>query len=286
MTNPDTNAGVQSYTIHGGPDAALFEINATSGELSFQTTPDFESLQDANGDNLFEVIVRATDTANLFSDQTVYITLNDTSAKHPLLEGAIPSPYRKAPPPLPSSQYDRTFGGSGTEELVSIATPDGGYLFVGTSDSNATGDKSQASRGGKDFWAVKVDVAGNKIWDKRFGGSEEDLCYSVVPTSDGGYLLAGSSDSPADGDKSEESRGQEDMWIVKIDQNGTKLWDKRYGGNVEDSCNKIIQVNENGFLLVGASRSVIGGDNSQDRINKSKDFWAVRIDAPGDQTLG
>ena len=71
--------------------------------------------------------------------------------------------------------------------------------------------------------------------------------------------MAGSSNSPISGDKSENSRGYDDFWIVKIDENGSKIWDKRYGGNAKDISYKAIQLNDNGFLLVGESRSSVGG---------------------------
>ena len=181
VTNPDTNAGVQSYTIHGGPDAALFEINATSGELSFQTTPDFESLQDANGDNLFEVIVRATDTANLFSDQTVYITLNDIN-EAPTFGGSdtITLPESTTTTSI-FPTWDRTFGGSGEDKLANtIKTSDGGYLLAGRSESNASGEKSQDSRGGRDYWVVKLDATGNKVWDRTVWRKCEKI-YAMEP---------------------------------------------------------------------------------------------------------
>ncbi|MFP6887424.1 MAG: hypothetical protein VB997_07660, partial [Opitutales bacterium] len=90
------------------------------------------------------------------------------------------------------------------------------------SASGAGGDKSEASRGSADMWLVKVDASGSKLWDKRFGGSGGDTCYDVLATSDGGCLLAGTSDSGAEGDKSEATRGSSDFWAIKIDANGNK----------------------------------------------------------------
>ena len=78
-------------------------------------------------------------------------------------------------------------------------------------------------------------------WDKRFRGSGEEWCESVIATTDGGYLLVGGSDSPADGDKSEASRGGMDMWVVKIDANGNKVWDKTFGGSDLDYCNAVMK---------------------------------------------
>src|SRR5678815_4232341 len=72
-----------------------------------------------------------------------------------------------------------------------------------------------------------------KQWDKRFGGSHSDALYTVLETSDGGYLLAGDSNSPGDGDKTDDSWGSTDFWIIKVDSNGEKQWDKDYGGTDE-----------------------------------------------------
>ena len=63
---------------------------------------------------------------------------------------------------------------------------------------------------------VKVDAAGDKQWDRRFGGTASDACWSVEQTDDGGYVLVGWSFSDAGGDKSEDSRGDSDYWLVKV----------------------------------------------------------------------
>ena len=83
---------------------------------------------------------------------------------------------------------------------------------------------------------MKINSSGGKVWDKRFGGTSTDYCFDVTATSDGGYLLAGRSNSGAEGDKSEASRGNYDMWAVKINASGAKVWDKRFGGSGQDLC--------------------------------------------------
>ena len=103
-----------------------------------------------------------------------------------------------------------------------VSTSDGGYLLVGYSQSGAGGDKSQNSQGSNDYWAVKIDGNGNKVWDKTFGGTNVDYARSVVTTNDGGYVLVGLSLSGTGGDKSQNSRGVWDYWAVKIDSNGNK----------------------------------------------------------------
>ena len=67
-------------------------------------------------------------------------------------------------------------------------------------------------------------------WDRRFGAFENDIFNDAVSTPDGGYLLIGKSNSPIHGDKTQATRGSYDYWLVKVDPNGNKTWDKRYGG--------------------------------------------------------
>lgn len=82
-----------------------------------------------------------------------------------------------------------------------LATSDGGYIFGGLSFSGSSGDRTQASQGDADCWVVRIDADGNKLWDKRFGGSGGDYLSSMVSTGDGGYLqkLCGVIDSKSKG---------------------------------------------------------------------------------------
>src|SRR4051812_4020475 len=77
--------------------------------------------------------------------------------------------------------------------------------------------------------------APQKQWDKRFGGSKDESLYGLLQTSDGGYILGGNSRSPVGGDKTQPNwdpaNNSDDFWLVKVDANGVKQWDKRYGGN-------------------------------------------------------
>ncbi|WP_171036575.1 CBM96 family carbohydrate-binding protein [Dyadobacter sediminis] len=97
-----------------------------------------------------------------------------------------------------------------------IQTADGGFLAGGYSDSPAGADKSEDSKGGDDYWLVKMDADGNKQWDKTIGGPGQDFLQTMELTRDGGYILGGNSDSPTGQDKTEASRGEADFWIVKL----------------------------------------------------------------------
>ncbi len=186
--------------------------------------------------------------------------------------------------------WDKTFGGTGTEELRSIVpTSDGGYLLGGFSNSNGSGEKSENGRGNEDYWVVKINTNGQKVWDKTFGGNGDDALLSMTITSDGGFLLAGHSSSPSGGDKSENSRGGLDYWVIKINANGQKMWDKTFGGNNTEYFHKVIATSDGGFLLSGITSSNISGEKSENNRG-SWDWWIVKINANGqkvwDKTIG
>ena len=115
-----------------------------------------------------------------------------------------------------------------------------------------------------------------KDWDRRFGGAGDEYCGDVVPIRDGGYLLAGSSTSGADGDKTEASRGGADFWIVRLDATGAKQWDRRFGGTQADYVLDIVQTSDAGYLLGGLSLSGAGGDKTQSLWGIS-DYWIVKV---------
>jgi hypothetical protein len=192
---------------------------------------------------------------------------------------------------VPTSQWDKTFGGTGYDDLRFLQqTADGGYILGGRSDSGASGDKTEASRGDFDYWVVKLNAAGTKQWDKTFGGTGEDHLQSVQQTRDGGYILGGLTTSPSSGDKTEASRGGVDFWIVKLDANGGKQWDKTIGGTGADQLRSLQQTSDGGYILAGDSNSPSGGEKTAPSRSFESDYWVVKLDANGtkqwDRTLG
>jgi hypothetical protein len=180
-----------------------------------------------------------------------------------------------------AKQWDRRFGGSQSDYLRAMQqTLDGGYILIGFSISGADGDKTEASRGGHDYWIVKVAANGAKQWDRRFGGSNDDCANAVQQTADGGYILGGYSNSGADGDKTEASRGWNDYWLVKMAANGAKQWDRRFGGSLNDYCISMQQALDGGYILGGYSNSGADGDKTEASRGGS-DFWIVKVDPQG-----
>ncbi|WP_161888738.1 T9SS type A sorting domain-containing protein [Pontibacter russatus] len=186
-----------------------------------------------------------------------------------------------SPPPV-TAAWDRRYGGSGTDRFTVVVPTPGGYLAGGYSSSAVSGDKSQGSRGGYDFWIVRTDRDGQKIWDRRYGGPSDDYLNRIIPTLDGGFLLAGSSRSGQGGDKSQPSRGSQDFWIVKISATGEKQWDRTFGGSGLDDLRKASQLPSGEYLLAGTSDSPSSGDRSQGRRG-GNDFWVLKLSGGGDK---
>lgn len=110
-------------------------------------------------------------------------------------------------------EWEVNLGGRDRDIAASIQpTADGGYLVAGQSNSS-DGDVSH-NHGGTDYWLVKLDNDGNLKWEKTFGGSADEFVQSIVPTADGGFIVAGSSQS-SDGNVG-DNKGDFDCWIVKL----------------------------------------------------------------------
>jgi len=177
--------------------------------------------------------------------------------------------------------WSKSYGGPNDDYLNRvIQTRDGGYLLAGSSLSGKSGDKTQASQGGRDYWVIKVDAQGKKQWDQRYGGTGSDELLKVVQLATGEYILGGHSNSPGNGDKSQASQGGLDYWLVKISSTGTKIWDKRYGGSLDETLGSFTATRDGGFLLGGTSLSGKSGDKTQS-TQGGRDYWVVKTDKDG-----
>lgn len=180
-------------------------------------------------------------------------------------------------------KWDARFGGVKEEAFYKIfRLPDGGYAMGGISDSAQDGDKTSPQKGYGDYYIVRTDSIGNKLWDKSYGGSSSEVMFSMCLTSDGGFLLAGHSGSGAGGDKTEPGRGGLDYWVVRLDADGNKLWDRRFGGASDEILGDARQCADGGFILTGFSESNAGGDKSEDN-GGARNGWVVRIDSLGNK---
>ncbi|HYV93822.1 MAG TPA: aryl-sulfate sulfotransferase [Chitinophagales bacterium] len=177
--------------------------------------------------------------------------------------------------------WQKCLGGSGGEQAYSIQqTTDGGFIVAGSTqsnDGNVSGNHTVVYAPTVDYWVVKLDVDGNLIWQKCLGGFGDDRGQSVEQTSDGGYIVAGYSDSN-DGDVS-GNHGLEDYWIVKLDSDGNLVWQKALGGSSNEYLQSIQQTTDGGFIVAGRTASN-DGDVSGNHGND--DYWIVRLDTAGE----
>lgn len=137
------------------------------------------------------------------------------------------------------------------------------------------------------FSSAFAQTAAGIEWQNTIGGSDNDYLYSIQQTADGGYILGGFSYSNISGDKTENSNGGQDFWMVKTDSIGNIQWQNTIGGNGGDALYNIQQTNDGGYILGGLSASNISGDKTQNNWdtvcnpNCSFDYWIVKTDSLG-----
>lgn len=196
--------------------------------------------------------------------------------------------------------WERSYGGKHAEFLYDAQpTPDYGFILAGSSISNKNGNKSEASKGNLDYWVWKMDEKGTAEWQKSYGGNDVDLLQSVRITNDGGFILAGTSNSSVSGDKKEASKGQEDFWILKLDANGQEIWQRTIGGSGQEKLLSITQTKDGGYILGGSSSSdkseadekgVVDKYGKRENSRGNLDYWVVKLDSKGeiewDKTIG
>ena len=155
--------------------------------------------------------------------------------------------------------WTKTYGGSGYDYGYDVKeTSDGGFILAGYTHSFGAGEA--------DVYLVKTNNVGDIEWTKVIGGTAEDIAWSVVEMSAGGYALTGTSKSFGD--------GEEDIYFVQTDASGTPIVSKTFGGTSEDYGTSITEVSDGGFAIAGYSRSY---------ANQAEDICLIKTDANGDE---
>jgi hypothetical protein len=159
----------------------------------------------------------------------------------------------------------------GTRAVAAQQTVDGGYIMCGMTASSKTkmGDYLVST---DDVWLLKADADGNKLWDKIYGGEKDDGGNSIQQTTDGGYIICGTTASY--GVSNEHVWGIDgDIWLIKTDADGNKLWDKTFGGERSDEGDYVQQTTDGGYIVCGKTVS----DQSY------PDIRLIKTDADGNQ---
>ncbi|MFZ8826687.1 MAG: T9SS type A sorting domain-containing protein [Candidatus Caldipriscus sp.] len=143
-------------------------------------------------------------------------------------------------------RFAKTYGGTLWDEAYSVQqTSDGGYIVAGATLSFGAG--------GGDIFLIKTNASGNLQWAKTYGGTGIDIAYSVQQTSDGGYIVAGTTTS--------FGAGYSDFFLLKTDANGNVQWAKTYGGTSYDWAYSVQQTSDGGYIVAGATLSFDTSDN-------------------------
>jgi hypothetical protein len=173
----------------------------------------------------------------------------------------------------PEEEWNKTFGGSANDGAWSVedfdemevcvqVTSDGGCIIAGVTESYGAGSG--------DVWLIKTDSLGNKIWDRTFGSSDWDGARFVQETKDGGYIIAGYTD-PYGG---AGWGGWGDIWLIKTDSIGNKIWDRTFGGWADDMPSSVKETRDGGYIIAGYTKSYGAGD---------RDAWLIKTDSLGNK---
>lgn len=174
--------------------------------------------------------------------------------------------------------WQKNYGGTEVEILRGIETVgETRYLLAGSSNSNISGDKTEANRGISDVWTVMIDSAGTILWEKTIGGDKIENLKCVKFDSQTNHIILGTfSDSFVFGDKTTANFGQDDIWLIKLDLNGQIVQQTSLGGNLSDFIQDMIQIENGDFIVIGSSNSPISGNKIAENKGQS-DFWIIRI---------
>ncbi len=178
----------------------------------------------------------------------------------------------------PYIAWQKTYGGTADETMFSMKTTfDSGFIMAGSARSN-NGDVTGYQLNG-DLWIAKSTSTGALSWAKCYGGSYYDEADAVTQTTDGGYIVAGYTNS-TDGDIT-SFFGDFDGWLLKLDDTGGIVWQHNYGGRGIDRLLNVIQTRDGGYLAVGGSSS---RDSEVNNIHDTAfyDLWALRLNSVGD----
>ncbi len=152
--------------------------------------------------------------------------------------------------------WSRAIGATGNEEGYAIIPANEGYAIVGYTES--------FGQGNRDVYLIKVSSKGYLQWARAIGGKASDEGYAIVQALDGGYVIAGYTES--------FGQGKKDVYIIKVDHRGIIQWSRTIGGPEEDAAKALISTFDGGYLAVGYTQSFGRG---------KADVYVVKLDAAG-----
>jgi len=158
------------------------------------------------------------------------------------------------------SIWSKTFGGVLLDAGATVLqTSDLGFILTGWTKSFGSGEA--------DIWLIKTDSNGDSIWSKTYGGMLDDYGNALDETSDGGFIIVGSTES--------FGFGKTDVYLMRVDSHGDTLWTKTYGGELDEGGYSVRQTFDGGYIIAGSTESFGAGNY---------DFWIIKTDSLGNTT--
>jgi len=253
------------------PIILLFLFNLSSHFCIAQAPPVFDAqvCLGGTGTDVGNKIIRSNDGGYLVTGYTTSadydVTLNHGAADFWVVKIDISG----------TVQWKKTFGGTGGDFATSILELNNNDIVVSGYTFSNNGDVN-GNHGLSDYWLIKITSTGNLIWQKTYGGSSYDICYSMTLAADSGFVLAGSSSS-VNGNVT-GNHGLKDFWIVKTDSDGNLQWQQSLGGTESDECYAIKSTSDSGFVVAGYTDS---NDGDVTGNHGGYDYWVVKLDETG-----
>ncbi len=256
---------------NGGYDVWVVKLDST-GNIQWQ------KCVGGNYDDIGNSVIQTSNDDFIIAGNTSstngYITGNHGSADAWIVKLSFAGDYL----------WNVCLGGTETEQASSIIqTSAGCFIFSGRTSSN-NGDVA-GNHGMNDMWVVKLDASANIQWQRCYGGSLNDYAEEILKTSNGGYVIAGSTES-MDGDITWNISGS-NSWVVNVDSVGNILWQKSFGGSSTDMAKSVYQTSDGGYVVSSWTQSQDGDVLTHYGLY---DFWLVDLSSAGDilwqNTLG
>jgi Secretion system C-terminal sorting domain len=174
--------------------------------------------------------------------------------------------------------WQRTIGGSENDSPSNlIITEDQSIYLSGITLSPQSFEQTNVPFGSWDAWLIKMNSNGDILWDKVYGGFALDSFTQLIELPSGNILAFGTSASGMTGNKTSSNFGADDLWCLKLDQNGSILMDKSIGGSEFDYRPIVIQTASNRIKLVAESWSDVSGLKTEPSFGYS-DIWVLDLD--------
>ena len=181
-------------------------------------------------------------------------------------------------------EWEKSFGFSGHDHSYDlIQTADGGFFFAGFLDITAALEDGTYYKGNfltrhgvGEFWGTKIDSNGNLEWRSYYGGTNNDRAHAVIEADDGGFVMAGFSESD-DYDIS-NTKGSYDFWVIKLTASGELLWERSFGGSGIEIAYDITKTDDGAYVVAGNTFST---DKDISLNHGESDVWLIKIDDNG-----